>query len=108
MSDKRLLTYLLRHCLAGIIAGWLVLAGLIVTDVGRLGSLLSRSDYWVEALILMIVFFAITFGSLAMGSAVMLLHDRGPGKKKRARKTRNSPVGPLQPQSLRCLPPRQD
>ncbi|GAB5469636.1 MAG: hypothetical protein Kilf2KO_26660 [Rhodospirillales bacterium] len=70
-----LLRFLFRNCLLGIAAGWLILAGLLASDVGRLGSLIFASPHWPEAMVLLIVFFAITFGSLAMGTAVMLLQE---------------------------------
>ncbi len=104
MTDKRLITYLFRHCLAGILAGWLLLAGLIVTDVGRIGSLLASSQHWVEAMVLLVVFFAITFGSLAMGSAVMLLHNREPKAGKPAARQAWRLPRFLEPQAVR-LPP---
>ena len=84
-----LLAYLGRHCLIGIAAGWSLLAGLIATDVGSLWSLLSRSGHWPEALALLVIFFAITFGSLAMGTAVMLLGSQdGDGEQRRRRRSR--------------------
>ncbi len=68
-----LLAFLLRHCLVGIAAGWLLLAGLLASDAMGLRSLIFASDFWLEAMVLLLVFFAITFGSLAMGTGVMLL-----------------------------------
>lgn len=68
-----LLRFLLHHCLIGIAAGWMLLAGLLLTDAMGLASLIFTSSSWIEAMVLLLVFFAITFGSLSMGTGVMLL-----------------------------------
>lgn len=73
-----LVPYLIRHCLLGILAGWTTLAGLLATDVGGLRTLLLASDVgWMAGLLLM-AGFAITFGSVAMGAAVMSLGKADP------------------------------
>ncbi len=68
-----LLRFLLHHCLIGIAAGWTLLAGLLLSNAMGLQTLIFSSAFWLEAMILLTVFFAITFGSLAMGTGVMLL-----------------------------------
>jgi len=84
-----LLAYLGRHCLVGIAAGWVLLAALVATDVGSLKTLLAGSSHWPEALALLMVFFAITFGSLAMGTAVMMLgHTTANGRRRKLRPSR--------------------
>jgi len=72
-----LIVFLARHCLLGIAAGWALLGGLVLLDVGRLGELLLASEHWLLTLILAAAGFAVTFGGLAMGTAIFLLpkHD---------------------------------
>lgn len=72
-SPPRLIAFLARHCLLGISAGWSLLGGLILLDVGRLGELLFASEHWLLTLILAAAGFAVTFGGLAMGTAIFLL-----------------------------------
>lgn len=71
-----LIGFLARHCLVGIVTGWLLLAALIALDVGRIGELLFASENWLLTLILAAVGFGVTFGSLAMGTAIFLLPKR--------------------------------
>jgi len=84
------LRFLLRHTLVGIGAGWLFVALLLALDIAGLRSLMlhgSRTDGLV-ALVLLVVFSAITFGSAAMGAAIMGLAESergGKGMGKRAR-----------------------
>lgn len=71
--DHRLLRFLARNCLIGIAAGWGILATLLYLDVARLGQLLLGSDQWFLTLLLAAAGFAVTFGGLAMGTAIFLL-----------------------------------
>lgn len=89
-----LLRFLLHHCLIGIAAGWLLLAGLLLSDAMGLATLIFTSASWIEAMVLLSVFFAITFGSLAMGTGVMLLG--GPAPKE--------PTGSKRPLRLKPVP----
>ena len=75
-SPPPLIAFLARNCLAGIAAGWILLAGLILLDVGRIGELLFASEHWLLTLILAAGGFGVTFGSLAMGTAIFLLPKR--------------------------------
>jgi hypothetical protein len=68
--------FLARHCLLGVVAGWCLLGALIWLDVARLGELLFRSEDRLLTLVLAGAGFAVTFGSLAMGTAVFLLPKR--------------------------------
>ena len=68
-----LILFLARHCLLGIATGW---AALVVLDVAHLGKLLLTSEDWLLTLALAAVGFAVTFGSLAMGTAIFLLPRR--------------------------------
>ena len=72
-ADRQLLTYLAKNCLLGILAGWLLLGLLISSNVARLGDLLFGNGIELTALILVGAGFAVTFGSLAMGTAIFLL-----------------------------------
>lgn len=73
MRYPPLLVFLARNCLAGIAAGWLLLAGLLYFDVARLGELIAGSENWLLTLVLAGAGFGLTFGSLAMGTAIFLL-----------------------------------
>jgi hypothetical protein len=72
-EDRRLLVYLAKNCLMGILAGWLLLGLLISSNVANLGHLLFGNGIELTALILISAGFAVTFGSLAMGTAIFLL-----------------------------------
>lgn len=71
--DRRLLLYLAKNCLLGIVFGWLLLAGLIASNVASLRDLLFGNGVEVTALLLVAAGFAVTFGSLAMGTAIFML-----------------------------------
>ncbi|MFL5334968.1 MAG: hypothetical protein ACJ8H8_17685 [Geminicoccaceae bacterium] len=73
MRQPTLLVFLARNCLAGVAIGWLLLAALFYFDVARLGELLAGSEDWFLTLILAGAGFGVTFGSLAMGTAIFLL-----------------------------------
>jgi hypothetical protein len=62
---------LLPHLAIGVVVGWSVLGALVWLDVGGLGTLLANArPRWVVVFMLMAVF-AITWGSAAMGAAIM-------------------------------------
>jgi len=84
VTNDPLLRFLLRHCLAGVLAGWTMVALLLGLDVAGLGTLVLTSDGWLVPLVMLLVFFAITFGSVAMGTAVMSL-GRADGPPRRPR-----------------------
>ena len=69
----RLLRYLALHAAVGAIIGVSAAAALLYLDVAGLGTLFAASDMKIEAGILLFAFFALTFASLSMGSAIMLL-----------------------------------
>ena len=71
--DRRLLVYLLQNACLGVAFGWLLLAGLVYANVARLGDLLFGNGIELTALCLLAAGFAVTFGSLAMGTAIFLL-----------------------------------
>ena len=72
-----LVGFLAFHCLAGVIAGWIVIGGLLRLDVAGLGGLVMTSDLFPVPLLMLLAAFAITFGSVAMGSAIMGLGRSG-------------------------------
>lgn len=71
--DRSLIIYLAKNCVMGIIGGWLLLGLLISSNVANLGHLLFGHGIEFTALILVGAGFAVTFGSLAMGTAIFLL-----------------------------------
>jgi hypothetical protein len=73
VPDQQLLPYLAKNCLMGVLAGWLLLGLLIRANVARLGDLLFGNGIELTALVLVGSGFAVTFGSLAMGTAIFLL-----------------------------------
>lgn len=70
---SRLLRFLLGHALVGIVAGWACLAGLVSLDVGGLRGLIVDGEHAAAALALLAMGFGVTFGSVAMGAAVMTI-----------------------------------
>jgi tetrahydromethanopterin S-methyltransferase subunit E len=63
--------FLIRHGVAGVIAGWVAVGALLSLDVGGLGRLVMTSDLFPLPLLMLLAFFGITFGSVALGSAIM-------------------------------------
>ncbi len=57
----------------GIVAGWLLLALLVRANVAGLRDLIFGNGVELTALVLLGGGFAVTFGSLAMGTAIFLL-----------------------------------
>ncbi|WP_374310523.1 hypothetical protein [Methylocella sp.] len=65
--------FLLRHALIGIAIGLFVVLIIVVEDVAHLYTLIASSaDRWLW-LFLLAASFGLTFGSLQMGMAVMLM-----------------------------------
>jgi hypothetical protein len=71
-----LVRFLAGHLAVGIAAGWSVLAVLLWLDVAGLRSLIVGSGDGAIAIAMLATFFALTFGSLAMGTGVMSLARR--------------------------------
>jgi hypothetical protein len=71
--SEGLISFLLKHCLAGILAGWTVVGLLLITDLGRLGTLVLGAEQPWLPLGMLLAGFAVTFGSVAMGAAIMSL-----------------------------------
>jgi hypothetical protein len=71
----RLLRLLAINCAIGICAGWTLLATLILTDTAGLTTLICASDSPSVLVAMLAAGFAVTFGSAAMGVAVMQLRN---------------------------------
>jgi len=69
----RLVRFLLVNCAIGIAAGWTLLAALIATDTAGLRTLIWNESSPAIPIVLLAAGFAITFGSAAMGAAVMAM-----------------------------------
>jgi hypothetical protein len=72
----QLLRFLATHALIGVGVGCLAALGLLLSDAGGLRTLMIESNSIVAGSALLFGGFALTFGSLAMASAVMLLPRR--------------------------------
>jgi hypothetical protein len=71
----RLLRLLAINCAIGVCAGWTLLATLILTDTAGLATLIRASDSPFVPVAMLAAGFAVTFGSAAMGVAVMQLRN---------------------------------
>lgn len=76
-QNNELLVFLAKHLIFGLLAGEITLAALLFLDIGGLRSLIWQSDSRNIALFMLILFFALTFGSLGMGSGVISLVGKG-------------------------------
>ncbi len=71
-----LVKFLLRHALIGVAVATVFVGALTALDVGGLGTLLANSpDGWL-ALGVLTYALGLTFGSVQMGFAVMLMSGR--------------------------------
>jgi hypothetical protein len=71
VTSNPLVPYLIRHGLAGMLAGWLTAALLLGSDVAGVGGLVLTSDLFPVPLIMLLASFGLTFASCAMGAAIM-------------------------------------
>jgi hypothetical protein len=62
--------------LAGVLAGLVAAAAMLVLDVGHLRSMILREPHGWVAVLLLAAGFMITFGSVAIGASVMGLGER--------------------------------
>ena len=63
--------FLIRHCLAGMLAGSTTVGGLLWLNVASLGSLVISSDLLALPLLMMPASFGLTFGGVAVASTIM-------------------------------------
>ncbi len=71
----KLLKFVFKNIAIGIVVGWSFVAALLYFDVGGFGTLVLNSSMKWVALSMLGLFFAVTFGSAAVASAVLLGHD---------------------------------
>jgi len=65
--------YIFGHLAVGVASGWLVLGGILLLDIGGVGTLLAASPARVLLFSMLLAVFAITWGSAAMGAAIMAI-----------------------------------
>ncbi len=68
-----LLRLLLINALIGALVAVIVVAGLVMSDAHRIGTLILQSEHPALPIAMLIGAFVVTFGSIAMGCAVMAL-----------------------------------
>ncbi len=75
--DRTFYLYLLRHGLGGVLGGLVACGGVLAFDVGGLGTLILGSQSPILALFMLFFGFSVTFGSAAMGAALIQIgtHD---------------------------------
>lgn len=71
--DTRLIRFLATHALTGVTVAAAVVYLIVKLDLFRIGSLAAASGYGPLAIVLLFVGLALTFASLAMGTAIFLL-----------------------------------
>ncbi len=71
--ERAWLLFLLRHLCVGIATAFVVGGGLLYYDIGQLATLAGSSDRGLVAVVLLFCGLIITFGSVAMGAAIMSL-----------------------------------
>ncbi len=69
----KMVKFLLENAVVGIVAGWVLLAYLILSDSFGLGTVIFHSALPILPIFLLMVGFSITFGSVSMGIAIMTL-----------------------------------
>jgi len=69
----KLLRLLAVHGAMGVAIGCAAAGGLLMTDAGGLATLMGQTGSYAAASALLFGGFALTFGSLAMASAIMML-----------------------------------
>lgn len=72
----RIVRYLAVHAAIGIAVGCACAAALLLLDVAGVGTLIAGTSTPLVPIALLFGGFALTFGSLAMGSAIMLLPEQ--------------------------------
>jgi hypothetical protein len=72
-DSGRLIRFLALNAAIGAVAGGIAASAILLADVGGLATLLTESDSHMAGGALLYGGFAVTFASLAMGTAVMML-----------------------------------
>ena len=77
MSDGhdpyRLVKYVALGAGEGVFAGWLLLMIVVKLDLMGLGRLLDNSDHGALAMLMLLMFFGLTFGMVGIAWRVMVL-----------------------------------
>lgn len=73
----RLVTYVMKWTAVGVIAGWMLLAMLLLFDTGGLGTLLRHAQAPFVVLYILGMSFAVTGGMAAVASVILLKHGLG-------------------------------
>ncbi len=69
--DRSFYLYALRHTLGGVLGGLVGAGGVLAFDIGGLGTLIRGAESPGLALFLLFFGFSITFGSAALGAALI-------------------------------------
>ncbi len=78
MLRMEILRYVLPHLLAGCIGGFVAAVAMVATNLGSLRDLIFHTDGGWLAFALLTFGLVVTFGSLAIGGAIMSIgQDRG-------------------------------
>jgi hypothetical protein len=80
LARQPLIRLLVVNCAAGVAAALLMLGGLLALNPGNLRALIFADRMGAVALGLLLFGLAVTFGSVAMGTAIMALGTERKGK----------------------------
>ncbi|OSM00014.1 hypothetical protein [Magnetofaba australis] len=72
----KLVRFLITHAVTGFVLAFVAVQCLILWDVDQLGKLLSGAENGGLAQVILTFFLGLTFASVQMGAAVMLLAER--------------------------------
>lgn len=67
---------LLRHAVTGVVAGWVLMLGLVWSDVGHVGSLMDRSPIGWIGYLMLVAAFASTGAAVGVGVALTTEAER--------------------------------
>jgi hypothetical protein len=96
-----LVLYVVKNIAFGAVIGWGLLAALIGANTAGLRDLIFSSREWPIVLFMLMLVFGITFASLAVATAIMLLKDNSLPQATRAPKFHgpqaDRPLAPARP-----------
>jgi hypothetical protein len=75
LSIKELIRYVVPHWLAGCAAGVIAATALVATNLGSLRDLMWNTQGGWLGFVLLVFGFVVTFGSIAIGAAIMSLSE---------------------------------
>lgn len=75
-----LFSLLINNGIGGAVLGVLFVAGVLGLDLGRIRSLVFASPEGLTALALLTLGSIVTFASVVMGGAIMMMHNQKPGR----------------------------